>query len=447
MKSLKKDFTNGNTSKLLIGLVVPIFISFLLNIAYNIIDTLWVGNLIGQDAVAALTISYPIVLILTSIAMGGSNGAAILISKYFGAKDEKMKDKTISTSIILAIASSLIITVVCILLSNNILNILNAPSNIYEDSKSYLIIYLCGFIFSNVYLYLSAIARSLGNSLVQVEFLMVSSVLNIILDPIFIKLLRGVKGAALATVISQGTMVLLMILYFIKNKFIKFKVRDFDGSTAKSIISKSIPSIIQQCIPAVSTSFITSIVSGFGISAIAGFGICGKVEGLLLYPAMALNMGITVAVGQCMGAGKREKAKEYLHYGLIDGIIVTLVLSILVTIFSRYISGAFLSGEEIATVVRSYFLIILVGYIFNSITNCILGTINGSGNPAVVMYFMFFYYCIVRMPLAKILANTSLQLDGVWVAVLVSHFAAMVTTFIYYKLVIDKRNKMGCDFI
>ncbi|MBE6049090.1 MAG: MATE family efflux transporter [Clostridium sp.] len=439
MNKFKKDFTSGNSSKLLRGMVIPIFFSFLLNIAYNIIDTLWVGNLIGTDAVASLTISYPIILLLTSIAMGGSNGAAILISKYFGAKDDNMRDKTISTSIIIAIVSSLIITVICIFLADKILNLLNAPNNIYGDSKSYLITYLCGFIFTNVYLYLSAIARSLGNSLVQVEFLMVSSVLNIILDPVFIKLIGGVQGAALATVISQGTMVLLMILFFIKHKFINFNVRNFDVSTTKIILCKSIPSIIQQCIPAVSTSFITSIVSGFGISAIAGFGICGKVEGLLVYPAMALNMGITVAVGQCMGAGKKDKAKEYLYCGLKDGIIVTLVLSILVAIFSKNISGAFLDGEEVAAIVRSYFLIILVGYVCNAITNSVLGTINGSGNPSVVMYFMIFYYCIVRMPLAKILSNTSMGIDGVWVAVLVSHFAAMLTTFIYYKVCLDKK--------
>lgn len=440
MKNLKRDFTSGNASKLLLGLVVPIFMSFLLTIAYNIIDTLWVGNLMGEEAVAALTVSYPIVLLLTSVAMGGSNGTSILISKFFGAKDKEGKNKSISTAVILSVFSSIIISVLCIILVNPILNLLNTPADIFDGSKSYLVIYLCGFIFVNIFLYLSAIARSLGNSVVQMEFLAISSVLNIILDPIFIKLI-GIKGAAFATVLSEGIMVVCMIVYFKKHKFIKVRLKDFDTSICKLLLQKSIPSIIQQCIPAVSTSFVTSIVGGFGVSVIAGFGICGKVEGILLYPAMALNMALTVAAGQCVGAKKVGKAKEYLRFGLLYGIVSTFVLALIVTLCSGYISNAFVRSDEVITIVRSYFLIIFIGYVCNAISNCILGIINGSGNPAVVMYFMIFYYCIVRMPLAKILANTSLKTNGIWIAVLISHLAAMVTILIYYKLVLTKKIK------
>jgi putative MATE family efflux protein len=443
---MEKDLTQGNSAKLLRQMAVPLFVAFLLNIAYNIIDTIWVGNLIGENAVAALTVSYPLVILLTSFAMGATNGTAILISKYFGAKDEKMTDKIISTSLVLSVAVSILIAIACELATDKILIMLNTPSIIFQESRDFLRIYLVGFIFVYLYLYLSAVLRSMGNTMTQMLFLFISTIVNIILDPLFIKGWGiipefGVAGSAISTLIAQGLSVVMMIIYIAKNRLMTFSLKHCDKNSLKMIIAKSVPSAIQQSIPAISTSFITSLISGFGIAAIAAFGIAGKLEPILLYPAMALNMAITAASGQCFGACNDKKAKEYFHWGIIYGTGTLLILSAAITIFAKSISGLFVHSEEIASIVSTYFLIIAIGYLFHAVTNCFIGMINGLGKPMGAMLIMTIYFIIIRMPMAKLLSITKMGIDGIWVAVLISHFIAMLSSAGCYAVLIRKKQE------
>ncbi|GAA0076565.1 MATE family efflux transporter [Clostridium sp. CTA-5] len=434
---LEKDFTKGNTTKKLIGATIPVLIAFIFSMAYNIVDSLWVGNILGEKAMAALTVSMPPILITTSIAMGATNGVAILLSKYVGAKDKDNQNKVISTSFIVAFIFSIIITVICELSAKTILNLLNTPSEIYAMLKEYLILYMIGYVFVFIYLYFTAVLRSFGNTTMQMVSIIFCTILNIILDPIFINKM-GLKGAAIATLLSQGMMMLIMIVYIIKKKLIVINFKLFDKNTLKNLTLKAIPSIIQQSIPAISTSFITYLVSVFGVLPIAAFGISGKLETILFYPAMALNMTITTCTGQCFGAKNIKKAKEYLKSGIILGSGFLIVLTIIVVFFSANLAQIFGANESAKNIIKVYFSIISVGYICNVITNCVLGAVNGFGKPMSSMLLMIFYYIIVRMPLAKVLSTSSLALNGIWVAVLISHIAATIAGIYYFKVLLKK---------
>ncbi|WP_123052785.1 MATE family efflux transporter [Clostridium sp. JN-1] len=434
---LEKDFTTGSVSKRLMEATIPVLIAFIFSMAYNIVDSLWVGNLLGEKAMAALTVSMPPILLTTSIAMGATNGAAILLSKHIGAKDKDNQNKVISTSFIAAIIFSIIITVICEFSAKAILNLLNTPDGIFSMAKEYLILYMAGYVFLFMYLYFAAVLRSFGNTTMQMIPIIICTMLNIILDPIFINKI-GFKGAAIATLLSQGIMMFIMIVYIIKRKLIVIDFKLFDKNTLKELTLKAIPSIIQQSIPAISTSFITYLVSAFGVMPLAAFGISGKLETILFYPAMALNMTITTCIGQCFGAKNIKKANEYLKSGILLGSGFLIILTIIVVLFSRSLAQMFGASTSVQNLVKVYFSTISVGYICNVITNSVLGAVNGFGKPMESMFLMIFYYIIVRMPMAKILSMSNLGLNGIWAAVLISHIAAAIAGICYFKILLKK---------
>ena len=425
----KIDFIGGNTKRCLMAMALPMIVAMFLNMAYNLVDSLWIGNLLGETAYAALTNSTPIILILTSVAMGATNGISILLSQAIGSKNQKRVESLIATSFIIAIVFSLMITLVLEIFLPHILTALNTPAETYDMAYSYLSIYVLGYFAVYLYLYFTAVLRSFGNSMFQAIAMLVSTVLNAILDPIFIHFV-GFHGAAIATLLSQGICLIFMVIYLKRKKFFSMHITWFDKADIFPIIGKAIPSIVQHSIPAVSTTFLTALVSTYSITAIAAYGITGKLETILFYPAMALNMVLTVIVGQCIGGQRIDRAKDYLKCALKYGCVLLLILSIVIVAFSRQLSGFFVNSSDVAVIVGVYFSIVGVGYILNTVTNSFLGVLNGLGKPAKSMLLMIFYYIVIRMPLAYLFSFWGLGLNGIWAAVLISHICAAVASTI-----------------
>lgn len=427
--STKMDFIGGNTRRCLMAMALPLIAAMFLNMAYNLIDSLWIGNLLGETAYAALTNSTPIVLILTSVAMGATNGVSILLSQAIGAKDKRKTESLIVTSLMVAIAFSLLVTLGLELSLSAILKALNTPAETYDMAYSYLAIYVLGYVAVYLYLYFTAVLRSFGNSMFQAVAMLVSTVLNAILDPIFIHFM-GFRGAAIATLLSQVVCLAFMVIYLKKKRLFSLHITCFDKADVLPLIQKAIPSVIQQSIPAVSTTFLTALVSTYSITAIAAYGITGKLETILFYPAMALNMVLTTIVGQCIGGQRTDRAKDYLKCALKYGVLLLLILSIVIVTFSKQLSGFFVNSSDAAAIVGVYFSIVGTGYVLNTVTNSFLGVLNGFGKPAKSMLLMIFYYLVVRMPFACLLSFLGFGLNGIWVAVLISHICAAAASAI-----------------
>lgn len=427
--TIKLDFIGGNTRRCLFAMALPMIAAMFLNMMYNLVDSLWIGNLLGETAYAALTNSTPIILILTSIAMGATNGISISLSQAIGAKDQERTENLIATSFTVAVIFSLFVTLGLELALPMILSALNTPAETYDLAYGYLSIYILGYLAVYLYLYFTAVLRSFGNAVFQAIAMLISTILNAILDPIFIMSI-GFHGAAIATLLSQAICLIFMIIYLKKKKLFSFHITSFKKSDALPLIQKAIPSVIQQSIPAVSTTFLTALISTYSISAIAAYGITGKLETILFYPAMALNMVLTTIIGQCAGGKRFDRAKDYLKCALAYGSGVLIILSILIVAFSKQLSGLFVKSTDTATIVGTYFLIVGIGYVLNTATNCYLGLLNGMGKPSKSMFLMIFYYILVRMPLAYLLSNLSFGLNGIWSAVVVSHIVASIAAAI-----------------
>jgi len=220
----KIDFIGGNTKRCLMAMALPMIAAMFLNMMYNLVDSLWIGNLLGKTAYAALTNSTPIILILTSVAMGATNGVSILISQAIGAKDKKKAESLIATSFCVAVTFSLLVTILLEIFLPGMLKALNTPVETYDMAYSYLAIYILGYLAVYLYLYFTAVLRSFGNSMFQAVAMLVSTILNAILDPIFIHFI-GFHGAAIATLLSQMICLLFMLIYLKKKKLVDCKIK------------------------------------------------------------------------------------------------------------------------------------------------------------------------------------------------------------------------------
>lgn len=314
----KIDFIGGETKRCLMAMALPMIAAMFLNMMYNLVDSLWIGNLLGETAYAALTNSTPIILILSSVAMGATNGVSILLSQSIGAKDKKRTESLIATSFCVSVAFAILVTVVLELFLPGILHALNTPAETYDMAYSYLSIYVLGYLAVYLYCYFAAVLRSFGNSMFQAVAMLITTILNAVLDPVFIHWM-GFNGAAIATLLSQTICLLFMLLYLKKKRLFAFRIAGFDSNSIPLLIQKAIPSVIQQSIPAVSTTFLTALVSIYSITAIAAYGVTGKLEIIVFYPAMALNMVLTTIVGQCAGGRRFDRAGDYLKYALLYG--------------------------------------------------------------------------------------------------------------------------------
>lgn len=427
------DFIHSeNTNKTFLNMAIPMIAAMFLNLAYNMMDSIWVGNLLGESAMAALTSSTPIILLLTAIGMGATNGLSIILSQKIGSGDKEQAESLITTSFLAAVIFSVAITVVLEWNLATLLHWLNTPNAIFGMAYDYLKIYLLGYVFTFLYLYFAALLRSYGNTSLQAISILLCTILDCILNPIFI-IWIGFDGAAVTTILSESISVLILVVYLLRHKMFSLRFSAVEWKLVIPMVKNALPSIFQQSIPAISTSFLTAIVSGFSVTAIAGYGITGKLETIPFYPAMAINMVMTTIIGQCVGAKRMDKADEYVKCAIRTGVGIVAVLSIFVVLFANPLSRLFVNSAGVAELVSTYFLIVGVGYVCNTITNCVLGAINGLGNPTAGMLLMVFYYLMVRMPLAWYWStHTAFALNGVWYAVLVSHIVACISSCVYY---------------
>lgn len=435
MKS-KIDFVKEKTVKSLLLMVMPLLAAMILTMAYNLVDSLWVGNLLGENGYAALTNSTAIVLILSAIAMGAGNGIAILVSQKVGAGEKAEADRIISTIILLSCGFSLTVTIVLELLLKAILSMMNTPAELFDGAYEYLSIYLLGYAAIFIYMQFTSVFRSFGDPIFQMKGMLFTTIFNGVLDPVMIKI-GGLGGAAWATVFSEVLCVIYSIYYYKRKEMFYLDFRKASLSFVKTILHCTVPSAVQQCMPAISSATMLFLVTRYGVTTIAAYGVTSKLEILLFYPAMAMNMGLTTIAGQCFGANRKDRVKDYRKAGMLIGCVFTTITTILIIIFAKELSGLFVDSLQATEIVKNFFQIIGIGYVMYMITSCFLGSISGFGKPEISMLLFFLYYIVIRIPLAMILVHSSLGLNGIWVAILISHVLATLIAGIFERTIVN----------
>lgn len=254
------DFVKGKTVKSLLLMVMPLLAAMILTMAYNLVDSLWVGNLLGENGYAALTNSTAIVLILSAIAMGTGNGIAILVSQKVGSGEKDEADGIISTIVLVACVFSIMVTIIMELLLKVILNKMNTPAELFDGAYEYLSIYLLGYVAIFIYMQFTSVFRSFGDPVFQMKGMLFTTIFNGMLDPILIKII-GLGGAAWATVLSEMLCVVYSICYYRKKEMFCLNFRKASLRFVKSILRCAVPSAVQQCMPAISSAAMLFLVT------------------------------------------------------------------------------------------------------------------------------------------------------------------------------------------
>lgn len=430
-----KDLTNGNEGKLIFYFALPMLIGNIFQQLYNTVDSIIVGQTLGDNALAAVGASFPVIFLLISLIFGVTMGSTILISQFYGAKDFEKLKRTIDTTYIFLFFGSIGITLVGLVISGPILSLLNTPSEIMVEAKAYLNIIFIGIIAMFGYNTVSAILRGLGDSKTPMYFLIMSTIINIILDIVFILVFKmGVAGAAWATVVAQGFSFVFGLYYLNKNHdVLKFDIKTmkFDKILFIKSIKIGVPTGVQQMLFSLGMMAIQSILNPFGSTTIAAFAAGSRINSFGTMPIMNFGAAISSFVGQNLGAGREDRVKKGYHATLKMSVAVSLVITIAMYIFGEGFISLFTQNPEVIKIGIEYLKIVSIFYFLVSIMFVTTGVLRGAGDTMVPMFISILSLWLIRVPIAKLL-SVKIGQSGIWWSVGIAWTAGFVLTMVYY---------------
>ena len=338
---MAKDMTSGSPVKLIVAFAIPIFVGSIFQQFYNIVDTMIVGRFVGVNALAAVGSTSSIMFCIQGIASGMTTGFGVMISQAFGAKNEKSLRHNVAMSNYLTAMLSVVLTVILLTVNKPLLRLMNTPIEIFEGASTYLRIIYTGFCATMVYNLLAAVLRAVGDSKTPLYFLIVSSVLNIVLDLVLvINFQMGVAGVAWATVIAQAVSAVLCAIYMIKKYPTVMRAskeeKVFSLRSAGKLMGMGIPMALQFSITSFGTMIVQSTLNLLGETAIAAYAAAQKLQGVIGQPYVALGSAMATYCGQNAGAGNYERIKD----GFKKCMMVLVVTVIATFFFARAFGGA-----------------------------------------------------------------------------------------------------------
>ena len=438
------DMTVGDPVRQIVRFMIPMLIGNVFQQLYNTVDSIIVGKFVGDNALAAVGSAGPIVNLLLVLFIGISVGAGIMVSQYFGARQRNSLSRAIGCCITMTLVASVIVMVIAPLVSMPLLRLIRTPDEIIDWCNSYLRILFIGIAGCAFYNILGGMLRGLGDSVSALLYLIIATIINIILDLYFVAVLgMGVPGVALATVIAQTVSA---ILSFIK---LSRKTDCFDMKAAyfiperkyvRELFMLGMPSGITQMIFSMSMVIVQSLTNSFGPMCIATNVIVMRIDGFVMMPAFSFGAAMTTFAGQNIGAGKLSRVEEGAKKGTLVAMATSLVITVLILIFGRFLMGLFTNTE--ALIEQSYHMMMILGfgYIAMEVTQCLQGIMRGAGDTMAPMWLSMISTVIIRVPLAYLMTwmtrspeNPNGQFYMMFVSLLITWLIGAVMTFCVYK--------------
>lgn len=347
---MTKDMTTGSPVKLILFFSIPLLIGNIFQQFYSMVDTIIVGKFLGVKALAAVGSTSSMSFLILGFILGLCSGFSVLISQRFGANDNEGLKEAVASSIILSIAMAIIITIISIFTAKPLLRLMNTPKDIINNSYSYIVIIYAGTFAAFFYNMISSILRSIGDSKTPLYFLIVSSILNIVLDLVFIINFKiGVAGAAYATVISQGVAGLLCLVYTAKKyPILKLEKKHFITGTKHFVthLKIGLPMALQFSITAIGVIILQSAINSFGSNVVAAHTSASKVEQLVMQPSITFGVTMATYCAQNLGAGNIERIKEGVKKCTMINIIIGLISGFILILFGEFFIKMFISNSD-----------------------------------------------------------------------------------------------------
>lgn len=388
---MTKDMTTGNPVKLILTFSIPLLIGNIFQQFYSMADTIIVGRFLGVNSLAAVGSTGAMAFLVNGFVIGLTSGFAVLVSQRFGANDDEGVKKAFASSLILSIIMTIIVTFISMISARPLLEFMNTPADIIDDALAYIIVIYAGNIAIIFYNMFASILRALGDSKTPLYFLIIASILNIILDIVFIlNFSTGVAGAAYATIISQAVSVILCVIYIIK-KFPILKLEKKHWKIRKSYVIKQlrigIPMALQFSITAAGAMVLQGALNNFGSKIIASYTAASKVQQLVMQPAVTFGVAMATYSGQNLGAGRIDRIKEGVKKCTIISIIVSIISTIVVVTFGGTFTKLFMDGNDLEVIMyaKHYLNTVSIFYIPLGLIFIYRNTLQGIGDSFVPM--------------------------------------------------------------
>lgn len=438
------DMTEGTPWKKIVLFAVPMLVGNIAQQLYNTVDSVVVGNYVGDNALAAVGSAGPILNLLIVLFIGISVGAGIMVSQYFGAREREKLSATIGNCITLTGIATLFVMVAASLVARPLLELLDTPESIIDWCHSYLLILFIGVGGLAFYNILSGVLRGLGDSMAALAYLLVSTVINIILDLLFVaKLGMGVNGVALATVIAQAVSALLCLIRLMKMKELfdlKLSYMKLKKKYTGKIIRLGLPSGITQAIFSMAMIVVQSLTNSFGEMFIAANVIVMRVDGFAMMPNFSFGTAMTTYAGQNVGARQGGRVDQGAKQGTLIAVGTSAVITALILIFGKALMGIFTTTPELVELSRNMMGILAVGYIAMAVTQSLSGVMRGAGDTMTPMWISIVTTIFIRVPIAygiSFLTRTPELPTGrqecIFISLLASWLIGALITFIFYK--------------
>lgn len=441
-----RDLTKGNITKGLWGFALPLMLGNVLQQLYNLVDTWVVGRYIGDNALAAVGSSYTLMTFLTSIIIGLCLGSSSFISMAYGRKDTDSLRNGIFVSMSIIGILTLIIMAVFYIALDGIIVLLQVPDEIMADMHEYLFYVFMGFIAVYMYNYVSNVLRGIGNSLIPLIFLAVSVVLNIFLDIYLVAVLSmGIKGAAVATVISQYVSGIgILIYYYISYREYRLKKCDirFQRDNIREILSLSGFTCLQQSVMNFGILCVQGIVNSFGATVMAAFAVAVKIDTIAYMPVQDFGNAFSVFVAQNFGAGLKERIKQGIKQSAISVVVFCAFISSIVVITAPWLMGIFVdsSSTEVISIGVQYLRVEGTFYIGIGILFMLYGYYRAVNKPLMSVVLTIISLG-TRVALAYVLsAVPAIGVVGIWAAIPIGWFLADLFGVVWYLV---KENQAG----
>lgn len=436
-------YTEGKIFSSLANLAWPIILANILQTAYQLIDTFWLGRL-GANAVAAVSISFPILFLILSLGAGLTLAGTVIVSQYKGAENQDQVNYSSSQTVFVIFFISVLLAIVGYFSSTPLMKLIGAGPEILSDSVSYFQVSSFGFIFLFMFYVFQSLMRGIGNVLLPMYIVLATVFLNLILDPLFIFGLGpipgfGVAGAAVASVITQGLSALTgLIILFRGNKGIKinFSRMKFDFPWTRKMFNIGIPSSMEMSTRAAGMTVMVMLVTSFGSEVVAAYGIGSRILSLIVVPALGFAMATTTLVGQNIGAGKIKRAERIGNLSTKIAFFGLTAVGLLLFAFAEPITAFFVPNDPSVIRDGSLFIKIMApSFGVLGVQQVLNGVFNGAGFTKASLLISVFALWIIRFPTAFVLSNnTDLSFEGIWWAFPISNLIAAIVAFAYYKM-------------
>ncbi|ASB88808.1 MATE family efflux transporter [Bacillus sonorensis] len=431
---MKTDFTEGNVLKQLIFFSGPIILANLLQISFQFVDSLWVGNLLGAKALGATAVSGTVFFTVLSFVLGINNAALTILSQQKGKDDKHGLASYVNAFVVIMTVMSLLLGIIGFIAAEPLLALLQTPDNMMHFASGYLKIHFIGIIFLFGYNFISTVLRAVGDSQTPLRFVLIAVILNLFLDPLFISVFHlGIFGAAYATVLSQGIAFIYGMVYTVRKGLVPFALPKLPSLYETSVILRlGIPAGLQMVVISGGSMAIMSVVNSFGESVVSGFGAVQRIDSLLILPAMAIGTAVNSMAGQTIGSGDMARTKKIANYGVLYVMIFMLTISAAVFFAGYHAVKLFISEVQAAGFGEQYLRTVAFFYPFIGINFVLNGVVRASGAMFQILILNIISFWALRYPFSYMFSSWIGE-NGIALGIGMSFLLSSLTAFLYYR--------------